>query len=266
MSIEVLAEAPLPESEAHLPPEVSAKLGVSIQVAGLIVRDVRRLYMDRMTRRFTDLKFKERLKRTNPFLMQVRGVVTVRQWAENQVNSALFASEEEAIGHVLETIAKACHPGGREPTIPDDFDLEVPSQGTITGYQIKMSWDCMPMSSRKNLSNTIRKLKEHYAPQGIDFVGVFAPCYGRAITKKPPGQDYISMRSRDFWSEVGSGDGGYDVKVGEVCRLLCSEFRAELARSAIPTLIDRLVTEGTKVFGDGEGNIDYGKLFRQVNP
>jgi len=182
------------------------------------------------------------------------------------VASALYASEEEAVGHVLEMVAKACHPGAREPLITDDFDFEVATPGKLRGFQVKMSWDCMPMSSRKNLSNTISHLVAHYAGKGVVFEGMFAPCYGANSTRRPRGQKYITMRSREFWTEVGNGDEGYDVKVGEVCRLLCSEFRADLNDRLVPTLIDRLAQEGTKVFGDGEGNIDFRKLFRAINP
>ncbi|NFV79854.1 PmeII family type II restriction endonuclease [Magnetospirillum aberrantis] len=246
--------------------QVAELLGISPEDADKLIERVGHLYMDRMKDRFTDLRFNNRLKRTNPFLLQVRGARTVRQWAENQVMSALFASEEEAIGHVLETIAKVCHPTAREPLITDDLDFEVEDGDRVTGYQIKMSWDCMPMSSRKNLSNTVRNLREHYQKQGKEFVGVFAPCYGRSATNKTNSQEYVSMRSREFWTDVGNGDQEYDIKVGEVCRLLCSEFRSELSEEVVPELIDRLTAEGVAVFGTPEGDIDFRKLFRKINP
>ena len=42
-----------------------------------------------------------------------------------------------------------------KPTHPDDFNFQARGPGNqIYGYQVKMSWDCMPMSSRKNLSTT----------------------------------------------------------------------------------------------------------------
>jgi len=108
-----------------------------------------------MRQRFSELKVSERLKRTNPFLLRIMGAKTVRDWAEFQVQSALYASEEEATGHLLETIAMKCFPEATVPRYPDDFDFEVQiSPSEIDAYQVKMSWDCMPMSSRKNLSNT----------------------------------------------------------------------------------------------------------------
>jgi hypothetical protein len=251
--------------DAKLASTVAAALKISIEVAEKFIVDADRLYKTKMTQRFTDLRFQNRLKRTNPFLVQVRGLRTVRQWAEVQVTSALYASEEEAVGHVLEMVAKACHPGAREPLITDDFDFEVETPGRLRGFQVKMSWDCMPMSSRKNLSNTIGRLVDHYAAKGIEFQGMFAPCYGAISTRRPPGQKYITLRSREFWAEVGNGDEDYDSKVGDVCRLLCSEFRADLNTRLIPTLIERLTQEGTRVFGDADGNIDFRKLFRAIN-
>ena len=244
--------------------QVSDILGLDHPRAETLIREVARLYNDKMHRRFTTLKFRERLKRTNPFLLKVRGVATVAQWAENQVQSALFASEEEALGHVLETIAKACHPHAIPPEETDDFDFEVVNGSDITAYQIKMSWDCMPMSSRKNLSNTIRRRRAAYEGEGKTFTGIFAPCYGRAQTSQA-GQEYISMRSRDFWQEVGSGDDAFDFRVGEVCGLLCSEFREELSNNAIPKLIELLSEEGKASFGDEHGNIDYRRLFQAIN-
>lgn len=252
-------------AQATLAEQVAELLRIDTDRTAALIKAVGELYIDRMEKRFTDLKLRERLKRTNPFLLQVRGVRTVREWAENQVGSALFASEEEAIGHVLEMIAKTCHPGAQPPELPDDFDFQETSPEKVRAFQIKMSWDCMPMSSRKNLSNTIVRCRAHYEAQGIEFEGIFAPCYGKAQTTSPPGQAYISMRSRDFWQEVGNGDADYDVRVGDVCRLLCSEFRAQLYTDTIPLLIDELTTEGTKVFGNANGEIDYTRLFREIN-
>ncbi len=259
------SEADVETAQKTLSAQVAAHLRITPERTAKLIQSVGDLYIARMEKRFTDLKLRERLKRTNPFLLQVRGVRTVREWAENQVTSALFASEEEAIGHVLEMIIKTCHPEAEEPELPDDFDLQVTRSGLVKAYQVKMSWDCMPMSSRKNLSNTTVNCKKHYGEQGIEFEGIFAPCYGKASTTFPKGQNYMSMRSRDFWQEVGNGDDNYDVRVGEVCRMLCSEFRAQLYSNVIPRLIGALTKEGTKVFGNINGEIDYSRLFREIN-
>jgi hypothetical protein len=230
------------------------------------------LYKSKMTRRFTDLRFRERLRRTNPFLVRVRNILTVRQWAETQVGSALYASEEEAIGHVLEMIAKTCHPNATEPDFADDFDYQVRRQsGDITvirGFQVKMSWDCMPMSSRKNLSNTIRLVREKVDSDDgrTRFEGIFAPCYGSPNTRKVRGQQYVTMRSREFWAEIGRGQEDFDCAVGEVCNLLFKEFRHDLNLRLIPDLVERLTSEGERVFGNDDGTIDFEKLFRAVNP
>jgi hypothetical protein len=251
---------------ARLTAEVKKILSVDQPTASHLVAEAKRLYIDRMTKRFSELKVAERLKRTNPFLLQIRGARTVREWAMLQIQSALYASEEEAVGHLLEAIAKACYPGARTPTHPDDFDFEVTgADDTIYGYQVKMSWNCMPMSSRKNLSNTIRRVTDEYAKTGQQFVGYFAPCYGRAKTSQAPGQDYVSLASRNFWRQVGSGDKDFDVKVGQVCALLCSEFRTEVLNTLVPTLQEDLTAAAQPQIGDASGNLDYLKLFRRVN-
>ncbi|MEV5593213.1 PmeII family type II restriction endonuclease [Streptomyces sp. NPDC052496] len=253
-------------SNAELADEVSRILHIDQQQAAFIVAEAERLYVNRMRERFSDLRISERLKRTNPFLLRIRGAETVRDWATLQVQSALYASEEEAVGHLLEAIVKACFPGATEPALPDDFDFEsIDSDGVIHGYQVKMSWDCMPMSSRKNLSNTITRVKEQYQAQGKSFIGYFAPCYGRAKTKKPPGQEYITLASKEFWQRVGGGTADYDVRVGEVCALLCSEFRTEVLDTLVPDLLQRLSLAAQPEIGDHEGQIDYAKLFRRVN-
>ncbi|SDC13567.1 PmeII family type II restriction endonuclease [Nocardioides lianchengensis] len=247
--------------------EVERLLGLPRGKAEFLVTESERLYVERMRERFSDIRVAERLKRTNPFLLRIRGARTVEDWATLQVQSALYSSEEEATGHLLEAIAKICFPGGREPTYTDDFDLETPGGGPddIDGYQIKMSWDCMPMSSRKNLSNTIRQLERVYSDQGKTFTGYFAPCYGKATTTSPAGQAYVSMASREFWQRVGGGDDGFDVKVGEVCALLCSEFRAEVLETLVPQLVKSLVRAATPLIGDRDGNLDYSRLFRRIN-
>ena len=116
------ADAAIVDLEA----EVQRILGLSPEKASFLVSEAERLYVQRMRERFSDIKVSERLKQTNPFLLRIRGAKTVEDWATLQVQSALYASEEEATGHLLEAIAKICFPGGREPTYTDDFDLEAP--------------------------------------------------------------------------------------------------------------------------------------------
>jgi hypothetical protein len=250
----------------NLPAQVKSLLGVSQAAAEFLIQEAQRLYVDRMTQRFSELRIADRLRRTNPFLLQIRGAKTVRTWAEFQVESALYASEEEAVGHLLEAIAMICFPGATTPSYPDDFDFEVPVSATeLHGYQVKMSWDCMPMSSRKNLSNTIRGVQARLTAEGKTFVGFFAPCYGKPRTTQPPGQAYIFLSSREFWERVGNGEENFDVKVGEVCALLCAEFRVRVLETLVPTLLDHLTAAALPEIGNSDGTINYVKLFRRIN-
>jgi hypothetical protein len=141
----------------------------------------------------------------------------------------------------------------------------VEADESVEGYQVKLSWDCMPMSSRKNLSRTVAMLEEQYGSDGKRFIGYFAPCYGKAKTTSPPGQKYISLSSREFWSKVGGGDTDFDLKVGEVVALTCGEFRERLERELIPRLVANLVSAASPLIGDADGSLDMGKLFRAVN-
>ncbi len=251
---------------AELPGQVQRLLGVDEATAEFLVQEAERLYINRMRERFSNLKISERLKRTNPFLLRIRGAKTVRDWAEFQVQSALYASEEEATGHLLETIAIACFPGAAVPAHPDDLDFEVQRSPTeIHGYQVKMSWDCMPMSSRKNLSNTIRTLQARLGREGKTFIGFFASCYGKSKTTKPKGQEYISLSSKEFWERVGGGRRDFDVSVGEVCALLCAESRTILLQTVIPNLLENLTAAALPEIGNPDGTINYAKLFRRVN-
>jgi len=253
-------------SSAELLDLVQAALSIGRTEADFVVSESERLYVNRMTARFSQLRVAERLKRTNPFLLQIRGAKTVRDWATLQIESALYASEEEAVGHLLEAIAKGCFPGAADPRFPDDFDFEVRvSESEVHGYQVKMSWDCMPMSSRKNLSNTIRNVRRQFAEQGGTFTGFFASCYGKAKTTQPPGQEYVSLASREFWERVGGGQKDYDVKVGEVCALLCSEFRAKILTTMVPALLDKLTEAAQPEVGNADGTINYAKLYRRIN-
>ena len=96
---------------------------------------------------------------------------------------------------------KLCHPKAKTPQFPDDFDFEVETKEAIEAFQVKMSWDCVPMSSRKNLSSTILRVRNQHKKQGKEFVGYFAPCYGRRKTSSPPGQEYVALASRAFWTQ-----------------------------------------------------------------
>jgi len=252
-------------SKEELARIIAQRLTITDEKAMTLVETAEHLYIGKMQDRFSEIRVKNRIKRTNPFLLRIRGVTSVKAWAEMQLRGALFASEEEAVGHLLENIAKICHPGARDPVHPEDFDYEVSKEEGTVGYQVKMSWDCMPMSSRKNLSRTTEKLKEIYAADGKSFTGVFAPCYGRATTSQSPGQQYLSLASREFWTRVGNGDEHYDVKVGEVCALICSEFRATIESALMPDLVQRLAEAAEPIIGNGTGAVDYPKLFRAIN-
>jgi hypothetical protein len=256
----------LPIAESELSSQVSYILTITKEQALFLVNESERLYAQRMVQRFSELRVAERLKRTNPFLLRIRGATQVRDWAKLQIESALYASEEEAVGHLLEMIAKSCFPGAAHPTYPDDFDFEVRfSPDVVRGYQVKMSWDCMPMSTRKNLSATIRSVRDEFAKRNVVFEGYFAPCYGKAKTTQPPGQEYISLSSKEFWELVGGGVKDYDVKVGEVCALLCAQSRGRLLESLVPDLLERLTEAAMPEIGDPDGCINYTKLFRRVN-
>jgi len=256
----------LPVAESELSNRVSEILGISPEQALFLVNESERLYSQRMIQRFSELRIADRLKRTNPFLLQIRGALQVCDWAKFQIESALYASEEEAVGHLLEMIAKSCFPNATIPTYPDDFDFEVRvSANMVHGYQVKMSWDCMPMSTRKNLSTTIRAVRGRFAKQGIAFDGFFAPCYGKARTTQPKGQEYISLSSKEFWEQVGGGLEDYDVKVGEVCALLCAQSRGRLLETLVPDLLERLTEAAMPEIGNPDGSINYAKLFRRVN-
>lgn len=170
-------------------------------------------------------------------------------------------------GHMLEAVAKACHPEATVPLYPDDFDYEVTAaDGAVDGYQVKLSFDCMPMSTRKNLSATVRQVRDTYRQADVEFRGHFAPCYGKATTTTPRGQDYISLGSRDFWTRVGGGDRDFDLKVSAATTLICSDFRARLEIDLVPRLIEGLTAEALVRIGTPEGDIDIQRLFRAINP
>jgi Type II restriction endonuclease EcoO109I len=251
--------------EPELVKKISDLLSISEEKAHSILIAAEKLYVEKMTKRFSRLDVAKRLQRTNPFLLGIRGAKTVEDWSKLQVQSVLFASEEEAVGHLLEYIAKHCHPNAIFAERREDFDYEIEIGDTVYGYQVKMSWDCMPMSTRKNLSATILKFREKYEAMGKKFVGYFAPCYGRKKDGKVGKQEYHGLPSRKFWESVGNGKKDFDAKVGEVCALLCSEARQQIIKERLPDLIDRVAKAALPLIGDAQGNIDFVKLFKQVN-
>src|SRR5262249_10246602 len=147
--------------------------------AQLLVDTAKQTYIEIMSTRFSETKLSERLRRTNPFLLRIRGVETVEGWARNQIQSTLFASEEEAVGHLLEEIALISHPNAKRPRYPEHFDYAVEKGDEVEYYQVKMSWDAMNYSSRGKLSDRISQLEEIYAAKGKRLRAYFAPCYGK---------------------------------------------------------------------------------------
>ncbi|HYC06215.1 MAG TPA: PmeII family type II restriction endonuclease [Azospirillaceae bacterium] len=256
------AEEQIKEHAAHACAKI---LDIEVARSRVFVEHAYTAYIRRMQNRFTKLKFSERLKRTNPFLLSVRGIKTVNDWAKMQIRSTLIASEEEAMGHLFEAIAKFCCPGAREPLLTDDFDFEVEVGDTIKAFQVKGSWDCMPMSSRKNLSATILRNRAYYKSKGKKFVGIFAPAYGKATTTSPEGQEYISMSSKEFWTFVGGGKKDFDLTVVQLCTVLCTDFRRALEEELIPQIVEKLAEKAKAEFGTPDGSIDYGRLMALVN-
>ena len=74
------------------------------------------------------------------------------------------------------------------------------------------------------------------------------------------------MRVGRFGLRVGGGDTEHDAKVGDVCGLLCSEFRTQVKEELIPALIEDLTKAATPLIGNANGQVDYKKLFRLINP
>jgi hypothetical protein len=147
-------------------------------------------------------KVRDRIKRTNPLLLRIRGIRTVEEWAERRIQGALFASEEEAVGHLLEAMATNCHRGASPPKYPDDFDYEIASVGTVEGYQVKLSWDCMPMSSRKNLSDDRgARIPVRAGRECVHWL--FRTVLRQGENDAAAGQKHISLSSRELWTGVG---------------------------------------------------------------
>lgn len=246
-------------------PEIMRLLSINVAKAALLVASAKQAYIEIMSTRFSETKLSERLRRTNPFLLRIRGVETVEGWATNQIQSTLFASEEEAVGHLLEEIAMICHPNATKPRFPEHFDYQVEEGKKVDYYQVKMSWDAMNFSGRSKLSDRIGELAKIYKDEGKEFQAFFAPCYGKPTESRPPGQKYITLRSRDLWMRVGDGDVDFDFKVGEVCSLLCAEARVTVEKTLIPVMMKVLIESAEPEIGDGAGMIDYRKLFRRIN-
>lgn len=243
--------------------QIAELLTISDIKANLIAIEAN-IYSQKLTTRFLNINFRNRLRRTNPFLLQACGITTIKEWADFQVDSTLRASSEEALGHFLEAIVKILHPRSVEPEFPDDLDMEIIDGNDREGCQIKMSFDCLSNSMRKNLSHTITKLTEYYRKIGIAFTGLFCPLYGATKTTKQPAQSYTILRSRDFWDEIGAQT-CFDESIGQLCKLLCIEATKQLHTQLIPSLKDNLQKEGSKFFGNSDGTINYHKLFRLVN-
>ena len=58
------------ERDARLAKTVADMLSIPLETSNKFIVDADRLYKTKMTMRFTDLRFQNRLKRTNPFLVQ----------------------------------------------------------------------------------------------------------------------------------------------------------------------------------------------------
>ena len=71
------------------------------------------------------------------------------------------------------------------------------------------------------------------------------PCSARTPVAQAPGQDYVGLTSKEFWTRVGNGKAGLDHSVGEACALMCSKFRAEALDTLVPQLIGALTNAPT---------------------
>jgi len=244
--------------------QVAEILGISLEQAQRIWNLASEKYNACMKKRFSEVGVRRRINNTNPFMTAVRDTKTVEKWAYLQVLSTFFASEEEAIGHLLEALAKECHIGARPPKYPDGLDYEVEKDNSVTGYQVKSGKD-LNSSTKNNLSVTSNSVKEKYQAEGKTFNCIAASCYGRKSTTSPPSHDFTYLSSREFWSQIGNNNPSFDYKIGQVLNLICAEFHREIKDVLAPELCTRLTQEALPLIGNPDGTLNLEKLFRQVN-
>lgn len=230
---------------------IAAELGVDATKAQEIVLAFERHVAVPLQQNLQRLKGRDLAKR-NPMIYTSRGATTVREWVDRYLEDRETSAIEGHIGTWQEEVARIVS-GGFKPG--SGVDLQLERSGVIELYAIQSAPNTKSAGGAKADRDALRAAAGALrASRRAVELNVAVLSGRRTSTPMRADPSIMHVGSDDFWERVS---GVPDFRA----RLLRATMRlSELLRGRARSEVDRIHSEADTAFGDGDGNLDLGKL------
>ena len=212
--------------------------------------------------RLQKLRFKEILRKKNPYLFKAKNILTAQDLISGVMDAFLSSSEEKIFGDFLEKLAifvsSQCY-GGKKSSAPG-IDLEFDRDRIRFLVSVKSGPSWGNSSQYQALESNFRRAVtvQRQNKQTVGIQPVLGICYGN--TRTADKGLYIKYTGQAFWCFL-SGDPNLYIDIiepiGHEARKHNNAFKQEKAR-----LVNRFTAEFLHLFCTEDGTVDWPKLIK----
>ncbi len=224
-----------------------------------VARAVKSFY-ERVISSMDGLDIKKMMRRKNPYLYKVKGVVKASEIVEATLSAFVSSSEETVFGNTFfEPIALAV--SGGEKALAKGIDILVNDKesNTMTVYAVKSGTSVYNSDSKEKQAQNFllaQKLAKQAKARFVAYVGY---CYGKKKNKETP-HIYQEIAGKSFWEEL-TGRADFYLKlidyIGETPQAHIQSFQASYDKA-----YNRLLRDFVINFCSEDGAIDWARLVR----
>jgi hypothetical protein len=242
--------APIPRTA--IVPAVRAALGLSQRQTDRIVQAFDDFVARPLAANLTKLHGRDLAKR-NPMIYTVRGVETVKEWAEQVLVDKETSAIEAHIGTWLEEVARLVS-GGIKPGSGVDLQI-TDGDGVVQLYAIQSASNTKNAGGRKSdieaLRRGARPLRGHRQQVELN-IAVLSGRAKTGVTREH--SDITVLSSDDFWGRI-SGIADFRARL-----LRATTILAWLVKRRSEEESERIKREAVELFGDEDGKLDLEAL------
>jgi hypothetical protein len=202
-----------------------------------------------------ELKFKNVLKRKNPYLFKAKNITTSQNLVQSILDAYLSSQEETIFGGLLEKLAifvcNKVFKGGKSTTEGIDLEFEKKETKYIVSIKSGPNW-----GNSQQIKRMIDNFKQAKKIAGHHIIAVNGCCYG--IDDNPNKGDYIKYCGQRFWEFV-SGDENFYIDIIEPVGYKAKEKNATFDKE-YSRVINKFTKEFSNEYCNSQGDILWEKL------